>query len=143
MSLISLAIGGAAGMFKFIVGKHLENKHQQQMALVQNTKLLHEGRKNAAEIRDSGISFTRRILALIFAAALTAPIFYGIVFPDTLITVPESFIDRGLWGWILPFGGEEMTRYIEVKAPVVALPIYDICAMIIGFYFGSGGSRVR
>jgi len=143
-SILSLLIGGAAGLFKFIVGSYMEAKHQQQMALLQKAGLESKDRNRAGKIKDKGISFTRRILAFIFAAALTAPVFMSIIYPDTTITVPQSFIERSFWDSILPWGeGKEVVKYITVKAPVLAMPIYDICAMIIGFYFGSGGSRAR
>ena len=144
MSLISLAIGGAAGMIKFIIGKYLDNKHQQQISLIQRAEVIHKDRLRATEMTSKGVSFTRRVLAIIFALALTSPVFYGLLYPDTIITVPAYFIEKtSLFGWILPFGNEEVMRYIEVKSPVIAMPIYEMCAMIIGFYFGSGGSRVR
>ena len=144
MSILSLIIGGAAGMLKYLVGKHMDFKHQQQMALMQKAGLEYKDRSRADKISDKGISFTRRLLAIIFACALTAPIFYGLFFPESTISVPQTFLDKGLWDMLLPWkNGTEVTRYVEVKAPVLALPIYDICAMIIGFYFGSGGSRAR
>lgn len=143
-SVLSLIIGGVAGMLKFLIGKHMEFKHQQQMALMQKAGLEYKDRSRANNIKDSGVSFTRRILAILFAAALTAPVFYGLFYPDSTISVPQTFIEKGFWDWILPWeDGKEVTKYVEIKAPVLAVPIYDICAMIIGFYFGSGGSRAR
>lgn len=144
MSILSLAIGGIAGMLKFLVGKHMDFKHQQQMALMQKAGLEYKDRVRASGVTDKGVSFTRRLLAILFALALTAPIFYGVIYPDSTITVPQTFLERGIWDFILPWkNGTEVTKYIEVKAPIIALPIYDICAMIVGFYFGSGGSRAR
>ncbi len=143
-SILSLIIGGVAGILKFLVGKHMEFKHQQQMALMQKAGLEYKDRSRANKINDKGISFTRRTLAFIFAAALTAPIFYGLLHPDATISIPQTYIEKGFWDWVLPWkNGTEVTKYIEVKALVIATPIYDICAMIIGFYFGSGGSKAR
>jgi hypothetical protein len=143
-SVLSLIIGGVAGMIKFLAAKHMEFRHQQQMALMAKAGLEYKDRGRANKINDKGIAFTRRILALIFAAALTAPVFYGLMHPDATISVPQTVIDRGFWDFILPWrDGKEITKYVEVRALVIATPIYDICAMIIGFYFGSGGSRAR
>jgi hypothetical protein len=143
-SILSLIIGGVAGMLKFLVAKHMDFKHQQQMALMQKAGLTYKSRSRANKISDKGISFTRRTLALIFAAALTAPIFYGVMHPEATLSIPQTYIERGFWDFILPWkNGTEVTKYVEVKALVIATPVYDICAMIIGFYFGSGGSRAR
>lgn len=143
-SVFSVIIGGVAGMLKYIISKHMEMKHQQQMALMQKAGLEYKDRNRAARIKDKGISFTRRVLAFIFAAALTVPVFYGVINPDATISVPETYIEKGFWDWILPWNqGNEMTRYVEVKALVIATPIYDIAAMIVGFYFGSGGSNAK
>jgi hypothetical protein len=144
MSILSLAIGGVAGMLKFLIGKHMEFKHQQQMALMQKAGLEYKDRLRASRMTSKGVSFTRRVLAIMFALALTSPIFYGLFYPDSTISVPQTFLDKGLWDFILPWReGTKVTEYVEIKAPVLAVPIYDICAMIIGFYFGSGGSRAR
>lgn len=143
-SILSLIIGGVAGMIKFLAAKHMEFKHQQQMALMAKAGLEYKDRNRAGKVTDKGVSFTRRILAFIFAAALTAPVFYGLLNPEATISVPQTFIEKGFWDIILPWkNGHEVTKYVEVKALVIATPIYDICAMIIGFYFGSGGSRAR
>ena len=144
MSILSLAIGGVAGMLKFLIGKHMDFKHQQQMALMQKAGLEYKDRLRASRIASKGVSFTRRVLAILFALALTAPVFYGLFYPDSTISVPQTFLDKGIWDFILPWkNGTEITKYVEIKAPVLAVPIYDICAMIVGFYFGSGGSRAR
>lgn len=122
----------------------MELKHQEEMLKLQALTKMEQSRKRASTITDKGVSFTRRLLAIIFAAALTAPIFYGLFYPESTISVPQTFIDRGFWDWILPWkNGTEVTKYVEVKSPILAMPVYDICAMIIGFYFGSGGSRAR
>lgn len=143
-SILSLIIGGLAGMFKFLLAKNMEFKHQQQMALMQKAGMEFKDRNRANRISDKGISFTRRLLAFIFAAALTAPVFYGLMNPEATLSIPQTFIERGFWDIILPWrNGTEVTKYVEVKALVIATPIYDICAMVIGFYFGSGGSRAR
>lgn len=144
MSILSLIVGGVAGMLKYLVGKHMEFKHMQQMALMQKAGLEYKDRLRASRVSDKGVSFTRRLLAILFALALTCPVFYGLLYPDSTISVPQVFLDKGMWDYILPWkNGTEITRYVEIKAPVLALPIYDICAMIVGFYFGSGGSRAR
>lgn len=144
MSILSLLIGGGAGMLKYLIGKHLDFKHQQQMSLIQRAGIELESQQRASNLTDTGVSFTRRVLAFIFAIALTAPVFYGLLYPDSTISVPQTFLDKGIWDYILPWKhGAEITKYVEIKAPVLAMPIYDICAMIIGFYFGSGGSRGR
>ena len=144
MSILSLAVGGIAGMLKFLIGKSMDFKHQQQMALMQKAGLEYKDRLRASRMTSKGVSFTRRLLAVIFAAALTAPVFYGLLNPDSTISVPQTFLDRGIWDFILPWkNGTEVIKYVEIKAPVLAVPIYDICAMIVGFYFGSGGSRAR
>ena len=143
-SILSLIIGGVAGMIKFLMAKHMELNHQRMIAGMVNAKEVLASQNRASKIKDTGVSFTRRMLALIFAAALTAPIFYGVFNPDATISIPQTFIERGFWDMLLPWkNGTEVTKYVEVKALVIATPIYDICAMIIGFYFGSGGSRAR
>lgn len=144
MQILSLIIGGVAGMLKYLLTKHMDFKHQQQLALLQKAGVVVKDRRRAAKLTDTGISFTRRILAILFALALTAPVFYGLFYPESTISVPQTYLDRGFWDMILPWReGTEVTKYVEIKAPILAMPIYDICAMIIGFYFGSGGSRAR
>lgn len=141
-SIFSLIVGGAAGLLKYIISTHLEFKHQQQMALMQKAGLQIEDRKRASKLRDKGISFTRRVLALMFASALTAPIFLSILYPDMTISVPQQLVERSFLDALLPWGeSSKNIKYVEVKAPIIAMPIYDMCAMIIGFYFGSGGSN--
>lgn len=143
-SILSLAIGGVAGMLKFIISKHMEFRQEERIAGSVHAKELLASRNRAANLGDKGVSFTRRVLAFTFAAGLVAPVFYGLMYPDATITVPETYLKKGMWDHLLPWReGKEMVKYIEIKAPIIAMPIYDICAMIIGFYFGSGGSRGR
>ena len=142
--VISLVVGGLGGMLKLIITKHMEFKHQQQMALMEKAGLEFKDKERAATITDKGISFTRRLLAILFALAMVTPVFVTLFNPDATITVPQTILDRSFWDYILPWReGTEVTKYITVKAPILATPIYDICAMIVGFYFGSGGSRAR
>ncbi len=144
MSLLSLIIGGVAGMLKFLIGKHMDFSHQQQMALMQKAGIEYKDHLRASRMTSKRVSFTRRILAIMFASALTIPVFYGVLYPESTISVPQTYLDKGFWDLILPWkNGTEVTKYVQIKAPVLAMPIYDICAMIIGFYFGSGGSRAR
>ena len=143
-SVLSVIIGGAAGIIKFLITKHFDFKQQEKEAWMQAAGIRLKSQNRAGKISDKGISFTRRLLALIFAAALTTPVFYGLIYPDATISVPETYLKKGIWDYILPWKeGKEMVKYVEIKAPVLAMPVYDICAMIVGFYFGSGGSRAR
>lgn len=49
-SILSLIIGGVAGMIKFLAAKHMENKHQQQMALMAKAGMEVKDRRRASKI---------------------------------------------------------------------------------------------
>jgi hypothetical protein len=142
--LLSGIIGGVAGLFKFLLTKHMDMKHQQQMALMEKAGIAFKSRRRAAGVKDEGIAFTRRILSILLCTTLCVPVWYSIVYPDAVINIPQTVLERGFWDWLLPWKeGKEVTKYVAIKGSVIAMPIYDLCAMVVGFYFGGGGSRGR
>lgn len=116
-------------------------KHQQQMALLEKAKILNKDRNRASKLTDKGVAFTRRLLAIIFALALVAPIFYSVLQPNATIYIPQESFDKSWWDLLWGKQGTSVTEYVEVKAPVLAMPVYELCSLIIGFYFGSGGNK--
>ena len=144
-TLISAAAGGIAGFIKFAYSSHMENKRldlERQVILAGgNLKDL----ERAGNIKDRGVSLTRRTMALSFTFTLCAialsPLFLG---SEATLTLPQDVVDRSFWDYVLPWReGKVVTQYITAKAPVLAAPIVDLAAACVAFYFGSGGSRSR
>ena len=143
-TILSALIGGAAGLAKFLFTSYMENRRMELEIIQARVRMTTADRERAANVKDKGVSYTRRVLALLLCCTLCAPVWYGFFWPDATITVPQTFLERGFWEIILPWKeATEVTKYVTVPAPILAMPIYDLAAMAVGFYFGSGGSRTR
>ena len=143
-TLLSALIGGAAGILKFLFATYMENQRRKDDAMLAAANIQIKDRERAANVKDNGVSFTRRVLALILTLTLCAPVWYSLIHPDSTITIPQTVLDRGFWDWVLPWkDAKEITEYVSVPSPIIAMPIYDLAAMAVGFYFASGGSRGR
>ena len=143
---MSLTVMGAAGLvggaFKYLLERYMTLSHQRQMYQLKQAKAVRLDRYRAAKVKDEGVSMTRRILAVMAMLTICLPVVMTIFYPDATITVPEAYVKKGFWDYILPWKeGKEMVRYITVKAPILAMPIVDLMALMVGYYFGDKGTR--
>jgi hypothetical protein len=145
MFTLLAGLGGALlGLFKFLIAKHMEYSNNKWMAHIKSEQAVNRSRKLAQDVSDSGVSFTRRVLAFMLCGSLCAIMLYGLFVSDATISVPETYMSKSFWDYIIPWkDGKELVRYVEVKAPVLAMPLVDLSAAVVGFYFGSGGSKMR
>lgn len=110
---------------------------EERQALFQANKLVVDDRARAQKLPEA--NFARRIIALTFAFTLVAIVYVGLWYPQSEIIIPVT--DTGSFGlFSLLFGGGTSVKFVAVNTSVVIVPFIDMLGIVIGFYFGSGGS---
>ena len=144
-SLLPLLTGFIGGIFKF----HLENKSKQQEILLGKLGAEQKGYKRAAGIKDKGVSWTRRTIALIFTIGLFSIIglilLMGGLDPDVVVNVPKEGVRHTLFSFIGLTTPTKITDYIQLQGVTVVMPLIEpvigAVQVIVGFYFGSARTR--
>lgn len=142
-TIFTTLIGIVAGLLKSWVSNAMENSIRKHEMDMQRQGVILSDRRRAAKLQ--GVSFTRRFIAISFVCSLVvAPTIYAFTYPDASITIPVSSKDYGLLSMLLPWAEPiENIKYIQVPVMAFVISLYDMFALIVGFYFGSGGSKIR
>jgi len=142
-TIVTTLIGIVAGLLKSWVGAAMENNIRKHEMLMEAKGFEFKERVRAGNLK--GVSFTRRFIAISFTFSLVlAPTLYAFLIPDAMITIPVITKEYSFWSMLLPWGSPvENIQYKQVPAMAFIVSLYDMYALIIGFYFGSGGSKIR
>ena len=142
-TIVTTLIGIVAGLLKSWVGAAMENNIRKHEMLMEAKGFEFKERVRAGNLK--GVSFTRRFIAISFTFSLVlAPTLYAFLIPDAMLTIPVIIKEYSFWSMLLPWGSPvENIQYKQVPAMAFIVSLYDMYALIIGFYFGSGGSKVR
>jgi hypothetical protein len=137
--VITTIIGLVGGILKDLIMtsmKHSQNRHD---ALMEKAGLVVSDRRRAGSIKDTGVAFTRRLIALAFVGCLVvAPVVFSFIYPDSTINVPKTVLKGGFWIFSSP---KETLEYVQLSGITYVLYLIDMLGLIIGYYFGSGGTR--
>jgi hypothetical protein len=144
-NLLPLFAGFISGIFKF----HLENKSKQQEILLQKLGAEQKGYKRAANIKDKGISWTRRTIALIFTIGLFsiigAILLIGSLDPQAIVNVPVEGSRYSILSILGITSPTKITDYIQLQGIAIVMPLIEpiigAVQVIVGFYFGSARTR--
>jgi len=110
--------------------------------LLATQKVSLQDTNSARKLTDTFILHTRRIIVVCFCFyLLVAPLiatYFGISITVMYMTVEPS----SLFGWIFGLGeGTEVVKFHAIDGFVIPPMYTQMLAAIVGFYFGSGGSR--
>jgi hypothetical protein len=144
-TVLTTIIGLIAGIIKDWITLSLQSKAALNEALYRKAGMEIQDRQDARAKGTKEFQFTRRIIALSFTGALViAPVIWAFINPTATVSVPRIGYDGSFWDVILPWReAKEVVQYVEVKVMVYVLTLLDMFGLIIGFYFGSGGTRSR
>jgi len=110
---------------------------EERQALFAANKLVVEDRARAQKLPEA--NFARRLIALAMTATLIFIVYIGLYYPQSEIIIPVA--NSGSFGlFSLLFGSGGGVKFVAVNTSVVIVPFIDMLGIIIGFYFGSGGS---
>jgi len=142
-TILTTLIGIGAGILKHWISNAMENSLRKHEMWMESKGMDIKDRRRAAKLQ--GVSFTRRFIAISFVCSLViAPTIYAFTYPNASITIPVPSKDYGLLAMLLPWTEPiQNIRYTQVPVMAFVISLYDMFALIIGFYFGSGGSKIR
>ena len=142
--MFGLISSGIFTLISSIIGRLLtmmEARNQaaidERQALFEANKLVVSDRARAQRLPEA--NFARRVIAISLVFTLIWVIYVGLWYPDSTITVPVMDTHIGFWS-LLFGGGGGMLKFVQVPTAVVVAPFIDIVGVVVGFYFGSGGS---
>jgi hypothetical protein len=136
-------VGVLTGLFKFVLGKWLDSKREEKRHLYSMAGAQLEDRKRAADIKDDKVSFTRRMIAFALTITVCLPGIIACFNPDFVMNVPVPSKSEGFNFFFISFGAQESLDYMRITGYTYLLALVDFYGFIIGYYFGSGGSRSR
>jgi hypothetical protein len=137
------------GFLMGMVRTNMEYKAQHQQHLLDMLSMKHKSQLRAMRVTDKGVAWTRRVLALSFSFSLIAMVgmafAYGFVYPEATINVPQEVIANSFLSFLIPWVDPVVTtEYVQLQGFTVAMPLLipvsEAVLMIVGFYFGSGGT---
>lgn len=135
--------GAALGLFKFIVNKALDARREQNNHLMSLAGLRLEDTKRASSLTDDKVSFTRRMIAFALTITVCLPGIMASFDPSFVMNIPVPHKTEGFSLFFFSFGGSEGVDYIQVTGYTYLMALVDFYGFVIGYYFGSGGSRSR
>lgn len=143
--ILHAIIGLAVGAIKWMIATAMENNARKHHMYLQLTKIKIKDVRHARKFQNKEANWARRFIVVNFTLALVAaPVIYAFMVPDAMITIPILNHERSFWSmllfWVDPI---EVVKYHSVPAMVIVLQLLDLYALILGYYFGSGGSRGR
>ncbi len=139
MSLIMTLVGLLAGIIKDLWMTKIESNQRREEMLLKRAGLLIKDRERAGRIKDKGVHFTRRLIAISFVFSIViAPVVFGFVYPHLAINVPIESTVNGFWPF---FDSTKVIKYVALTGVSIPLQLIDAFLLIIGFYFGSAGSK--
>lgn len=142
LSLLTPLGGGAiAGMLKSII----EARNAQQMLLLSKLGLDKDDRARATALKDEGVSFTRRYIAILFSTAFVGIVvlvtWLGLTDPDFTINMPYQDFENS---WLSKIGLTEprvVDSYVTLHGFTLVQPLIEklmfVTEAIVGFYFGA------
>ena len=144
-TVITTGLGIVGGMIKDIVATAQANKAARDAALYKAAGLTLEDRQSARSVKGAGVQFTRRVIVLSFMAVIVAPVALVLADPNVAFNVPVPSSGGGFsfFFGLFGLGGEETITYIKMTGFTYVLGILDLIGLIVGYYFGSGGSQTR
>jgi len=141
-TLITTAIGLVAGILKDIIVTSMDRSAKREEALLAANKLEIKDRQAARKLQVPHVQWTRRFIAIaIVSAVAILPAVQSFINPDLTIQIPVT--TTGNFFETLLFGAQEKLKYITVPISGYFIVLLDSLMLILGFYFGSGGTRKR
>jgi len=148
-TVIGLATGTISKWVEIMLKGAIHNDaHEIEMRKldIEFAKQLAENKKAARLFQTKEANFTRRAIALSFTFSLVvAPTIYMFMNPGATFVIPVLTPDAPWIVQLLPFFGKvgSHVTYETVSGWVVLWALIELYGLIIGFYFGSGGSRSK
>lgn len=140
---MAAGIGILAGTIKSIWQTHVQAKLIKELALLNAAGLVTD--RHDARVNGKQFQFTRRIIVISFMLVLLTPII--LIFKDPAIIfnvpVPDNSGSTSFLFGLFSKGSHEGIKYVQVQGFAYVVSTMDMMWLIVGFYFGSGGSRVR
>jgi len=139
--LLPLFGGFFAGAFR----ANMEYKHLQMQILLAKDKKQLKSQELALQVKDKGVAWTRRFLAILFSCSLigiVASVFlYSFLDPNAVVNVPRETMEHSFFSFLLPWiDPTPTTEYVQLRGLTIILPLIEPIAqpvlMIVGFYFG-------
>ena len=113
-TVITTVAGLVVGVLKDLLAMRMKQKHQEQQALMDAAGIVMKDRERASDVKDQGVSWTRRIIAFALTAVVIAPAILAFIDPHFVINIPITNKDDG-WSFLFFSGGaSETTTYIQL-----------------------------
>ena len=133
-------IGLAVGSVKSLMEQSIKNNQARWDAIQKANSAEISAQQEARKMNDPGVQFTRRLLAILMVCGVViAPVVYAFIYPYNTVNVPVLRKAGGFIAWI--FGDQEAVKYIAMNGMTYVTQFNHAVLLIIGFYFGSGGTR--
>lgn len=142
LSIVWTIISYALGAFLRMRERAQEYQIEQQRALMQLAGMKLKDTADARSYQTSESQFTRRIVMITVTLCLMVIMLYGVIHGGNMvqpITVTEG--SSGFWSMIFGGGSNTSIEFIKVPLSMTVALAWDLFSVMVGFYFGSGGTR--
>ena len=141
LSIVWTILSYVLGAFLRMREKAQDYQIEQQRALMKLAGMKLKDTQDARGVQTSEAQFTRRIVMITVTFCLMFVMLFGIVHGGNMvqpITVTES---GGFLSMIFGGGSNSSIEFIKVPLSMTVSLAWDLFSVMVGFYFGSGGTR--
>lgn len=142
-SILTTGIGMVVGIVKDLLLSSMKHKQAREELLLRKAGLVLEDRQQARDLKGPGISFTRRIVTFALTFLICIPGIMVLIDPNFVINIPITETKDGFSFLFFSSGPTETTKYITLTGYTYLISLLDFYGLIIGYYFGSGGTHTR
>ena len=139
-AVITTGVGLLTGLIKNIFDQMFKLNAQAIEATQKFNDREVADRQAAREADKPEWQFTKRTIVLSMCFAFFwAPCILTFFYPEVTLEIPVWSTAGGIWGMIV--GTKEKVSYINVTGFAYVASLIDLFGLVVGYYFGSGGSR--
>ena len=141
MSIVWTIVSYVLGALLRMREKAMDAQLEQQKALMKLAGMKFKDTADARDVQTSEAQFTRRLVMLVVTFCLMFVMVWGVLKGGTMIqpiTVTES---GGFLSMIFGGGTNSTIEFIKVPLTMTVSLAWDLFSIMVGFYFGSGGTR--
>lgn len=136
-TIISYVIGALLRMMQQRNDANIET----QRTLCKMAQLNVANTMDARQMQTPDTQFTRRVVMIMITACLMAVMLYGVFHGGNMVQpVVTTTQPSGFFGMLFGAGGSEVD-FQSIPLTLTVAYAWDLFGIMIGFYFGSGGTR--
>ena len=138
LTIISYVVGAIFRGFE--QKREYEQEKWRAMMTMANAKF--KDTSDARKIQTTEAQYTRRVVMILFTIGLVGLTIWGVVVGGTMI-IPTLITKEpsGFFGMLFGGGASSMVKFTELPLTLSVTYAWEMFGVMVGFYFGSGGTR--